>query len=124
MCMIDDGDTPRVHSSRMVKARKEHKCDECGRTICKGEPYEYTFIVMDSASEYHTCQHCLVGCKWLSDTCDGYILGGVKGDLYEHAVDYDLLPLAIFYDCMRKKWHDEDGSMMPIPTALPMMELH
>jgi hypothetical protein len=41
------------------KARKEHKCHECGEFIKKGNRYERIFSVFDgSAVAYKTCEFC------------------------------------------------------------------
>ena len=42
------------------KARKEHKCGECYRTIVKGEEYEKIVTVFDSRLyTYKTCMDCV-----------------------------------------------------------------
>ena len=57
MCECDEG--PSVFREKIVKARKEHKCCECGATINKGDEYEYTFGVWEGeASSFHTCEKC------------------------------------------------------------------
>jgi len=57
-CGCDDL-APSVFNEKFVKARKEHKCCECGKDIAIGEIYEYTFGVWDGdASSYHTCEKC------------------------------------------------------------------
>jgi hypothetical protein len=43
----------------MVRARKPHTCEECGRRINIGERYEYVFGVYDGAFIAHTCSHCV-----------------------------------------------------------------
>jgi len=57
---IDFGDCPDFASEKMLTARKEHKCTECGRAILPGEKYEklsgrwgYEFEV------FKTCADCL-----------------------------------------------------------------
>jgi hypothetical protein len=42
VCLSHDWDgSTDFHSSRTVKARKPHKCCECGRAICVGESHQY-----------------------------------------------------------------------------------
>lgn len=54
-----DYDAPSVFSSRMVKARKQHRCDECRRRISVGERYSYVFGVWDGYPDsFHVCAHC------------------------------------------------------------------
>ena len=44
---------------KIVKARKEHKCCECGRTISVGSKYEYFSGKIEGGMEYyHTCIDC------------------------------------------------------------------
>lgn len=62
-CSIDvdsDGERASCGSSYIRKARKEHKCDECRRTITKGEQYEVvTGRWSDRFDRYKTCADCL-----------------------------------------------------------------
>ena len=54
-----DYDPPSVFSSKMVKARKQHRCDECRRRISAGERYSYVFGVWDGyANSFHICANC------------------------------------------------------------------
>lgn len=54
-----DYDPPSVYSSKTVKARKAHRCDECRRTIAIGERYKYTFGVWEGyPTSHHMCSHC------------------------------------------------------------------
>lgn len=41
------------------KAKKEHKCCECGDTIKPGERYEYIFCIFEGeVDNYKTCEFC------------------------------------------------------------------
>jgi hypothetical protein len=54
-----DYDQPSVFSSKIVVARKEHRCGECRRLISIGERYKYIFGVWDGdASSHYICEHC------------------------------------------------------------------
>jgi hypothetical protein len=60
MCSLDDYETPDLYSQRTVKAKKEHKCSECGYTIQPGEQYEYVFGVWGGVpNTYKTCMRCI-----------------------------------------------------------------
>ena len=56
-----DYDAPSVFRSKKgVKARKPHRCGECGCDIKPGETYEYVFGVWDGyADSIHTCSRCV-----------------------------------------------------------------
>jgi len=50
---------PDVFSQKTVKARKEHKCCECGDVIKPGDVYDYIFGVWEGdASTFKTCEKC------------------------------------------------------------------
>ena len=56
-----DYDAPAFYTAKCVKARKLHKCAECGRNIEPGETYERAFGKMDDGYTYTpaTCCYCL-----------------------------------------------------------------
>lgn len=121
MCAIDYCDERfSVYWKRWnVTARKEHSCDECNRKIAKGEKYLYAFGVYDgNGDSYHTCSHCAVAVKWLTDNCGGFLHGGVLEDIEEHINDYPdirtgLIRLAIG---MKRRWRRFSAdALMPIP---------
>lgn len=48
------------YSATMRKARKEHRCEECGSVIKPGQQYEHAAMGYEgTACAYKTCQHCL-----------------------------------------------------------------
>lgn len=54
-----DSDGPEFFDSREVRARKQHKCCECGKAIEKGEIYEYAVGKWDGDIDtFHTCEEC------------------------------------------------------------------
>lgn len=58
-CDCGDDGYAELYQSTMRKARKEHRCRECGNTIKPGEMYEYTVIVFDGDfSTKKTCEKC------------------------------------------------------------------
>lgn len=132
MCLVHDADgdwTELADETR--RARKEHRCSECGRTIAVGESYQY--IVGKSEGELcdsRCCAHCRVAREWLSVQCHGYLQGGVQEDIDEHAqlgwLDGGLLPhvwLLRMVVGMRRGWQRFDGhGLMPVPTLHPPIE--
>ncbi len=53
------GDGPKVYAECKRKARKPHKCYECGRIISTGESYLYVSgIWEDGPASFHFCSDC------------------------------------------------------------------
>lgn len=123
MCRVDDADRVEMLQSGQRKARKEHRCDECGRTITVGEFYLYEGGVFEGDLQvYKTCAHCLVGRKWLWDNCGGHIFTQVCEEIQEHAQEYPAIafPLYRFAVGVHRKWKSfRDDGLMPVPQALP-----
>jgi hypothetical protein len=70
------------------KARKQHKCDECGRIIKPGEKYELFKGGFEGRVETNkTCMDCMSVVD--SFYCDGRILGDMWGYLEEHIREMD-----------------------------------
>lgn len=132
MCAIDNADvvTTFYHSEKR-KAKKEHKCDECLRTIHSGEIYTNTFMVCEgSAATFHSCAHCEIAESWLITNCGGYLSGGVYEDIEEHVHEYahpsirrGLLRLVIGLRRQWKLFHGE-GLMRIPPLPPPLEEKH
>lgn len=79
-----DGDAPEVYNARMVKARREHKCYECGRPILRGQMYERVSGRWDGDwGTYRFCSDCEAIAKGLS--CDGSrVFGNLWDDIAEN----------------------------------------
>ncbi len=95
---VGDYDAPAVHCDRLVRARKEHKCCECGDTIRAGLLYEYTTGLWDGFwSTYKTCARCV---NIRNDYFRGWVYTQMVEDFQEaHGFDYrDGLP-ADFAPC-------------------------
>ena len=81
-CLIDDdsGDKPEVFHERMVKARKEYRCVECGEAIQKGERHECaTGVWAGEWATYRTCDTCRV---IRGDYCCSWVYGDLREALW------------------------------------------
>lgn len=92
-----------IVSIERVKARKQHKCDMCGKKIEVGEEYEAQNLVC--YNEMYTFHQC--------DRCKPYV-----DELWSIGFDNDLdgLDSSTFYSFMSEehndvlnKWYKEDG---------------
>lgn len=122
MCRIDGADRSEVLQSAMRKARKEHRCSECRRTIQPGEQYQYDVTLYEGSMDTNkTCAHCMVARAWLLENCGGYIYGEVIEEVQEHGEEYRQLriPLYRVAAAARRKWQRFGGGLMPIPAPPP-----
>jgi hypothetical protein len=123
MCMTDEIDdfVTMIAEGHFVKARKPHKCMECGRPIAAGESYHTESFRFDGEFMTHkTCAHCMVPRGWLQKECGGFVYNMIKEDLREHVTESDYYgwPLARLYVSMRNDWKRRDGSLRAVP-AMP-----
>lgn len=89
-CSIDACDLGVVaecFSEKMVKARKEHKCCECGETIKKGETHEVASALWDG--DWGTYRTCAI-CRTIRNAyCCTWYYGGLRETLWEYLeLDY------------------------------------
>ena len=71
VCVLGyDGDEAEFYSSEIRKARKQHKCCECGGAILPGQSYEHVAGRWDGhMGTYKTCSLCVeIRTKF---SCDG-----------------------------------------------------
>jgi hypothetical protein len=129
MADLSDGDFDfATHEDR--KARKEHRCGECWRTIAKGETYRlHTSCYDHYVCTSKVCAHCQVACRWLSQNCGGWIFEAVREDIHEHVSEYPglALPLLRLEVGMRRKWRRFDGAGLmraPVPPPNINVEAH
>lgn len=120
MCAIDDAEPWQFYRRTEVRGRKTHHCSECGRTINVRERHHYTVGKVDGdMSSWRTCAQCFTAASWLVETCDGWILGALADDLWEHwreAREHRSVWLARALVGMRRQWKKRDGSLMePLP---------
>ena len=120
MCSADDADMPAFCHEETRTARKQHTCCECRRIIQPKEKYQHISGRWDSmVASYKTCQHCLVVQKWLVKECNGYVIQGLREEIFEHAEQYSSLPLARYCVGMRRKWQSfkDPNQLMPLPKT-------
>lgn len=98
-------------------ARKEHRCDECDRTIRTGERYSRTAAVWEG--DFFTnvaCLHCAVARVLVADESAYYSEGyyhGLREWLLDCAEDVWSLRLKVGTG---RKWQRFDGAgLMPLP---------
>ena len=89
-CYVDaDECPPDVYRRQHRKAAKEHKCDECNRTIAKGNQYEYVTMCYDGKwQQFRTCWFCAA---LVRDYCGGVQLHGGLSEILSDCLDYDLI---------------------------------
>ena len=134
MCLdIFDEEPTLLLDSGTRRARKEHRCGECRRTIGKGERYQFWVTVAPDIETEKMCAHCwatidvgavMAGCptSWYW----GRVFdmdpdnGGFLGDI---AVNHELTPRQrawVRLCCYRggvRKWRDPSGGLYPVPVA-------
>ncbi len=124
MCMIDACDINEFYHARNPTARKEHTCDECGRTIEVGEKYESVVAKSDGQLwSCKTCRHCVAVREWLREVCGGWVHHAVLEDLHEHLHE-SLNPrwISVAIACAGKGWKGPDGKFyreMKLPNNMP-----
>jgi len=81
---VDIDEIVETIKNEFVKsARKQHKCNECGRTIEIGESYEYHFYTFRGKSSFHKiCEDC----NSLRSVffCEGFEYGHIGERVIEH----------------------------------------
>lgn len=115
MCMADDCERADVWLEWKPRARKEHKCDECGRPIARGETYRQTKMLFEGMwIATKQCAHCVVLADWLVAECGGYLTQGILEDFHEHAQEYARFDLWRAYWGAPRGWQ-RNGKLMPLP---------
>lgn len=93
-CDLNDGDPIEMYDCKWVKARKEHKCYECGEMIKKDERYfleTYLSLYDHKWKHIKTCNVCIsIGCDFL-DSC--HYIGDIREAFKEcYGFDYMEVP--------------------------------
>jgi hypothetical protein len=77
-----DWEPSEVYVAKRRKAAKDHRCDECHGTICKGESYEYATGLWEGQwSSFRTCPDCIpIRCEIarLPGGCGGWAHGAIE----------------------------------------------
>ena len=117
MCRIDGAEQCLVWDETSPRARSPTQCTECRRPIEKGDPYrrvDYLFEGRWGTEKF--CAHCTIAAEWLRAECGGYVAGGVREEIAEHAQEYRDQMLWRLVVGMNRKWKRfADSSLMPIP---------
>lgn len=81
---------PRCYTVKYPKARKQHRCCECGGIIEKGEVYELYSGIWDEPQTFKTCSECKSEKQRVFDSIDPYVEEyPCLGALYEDLSDWD-----------------------------------
>jgi hypothetical protein len=121
MCRVDYcDDAALILAEENLKAKKDHKCSECGRIIVVGEKYYRERGKYDGSMFTHkTCEHCQVARTWMYRECGGFVYGEIEEELREHwneSHEYRNRELARLIYGMSRFWKRRKGGLMPIPT--------
>lgn len=123
MCMFEPGDYQNEwYRSENRKARKEHRCGECGRIIQRGEQYRVAAGKTEGdVWDAKICVHCDVAASWLRENCNGYMYTAVLEDFGEHAEAN--LPMLRIVVGARRHWKSfaDPGRLLPTPVYPPNM---
>jgi len=119
MCAIDDAEPVDVWRASYPRARKQYKCEECGRLIEIGELHGYVFTAYEGRGwTFRTCRHCRVGQGWLSINCGGWMPGALMEEMQEHVSEYPDIAFGLrrIIAGMKRKWTRFDrAGLMPAP---------
>ena len=100
-----DYDAPRWYRSKIVKARKVHKCYECQCRIKPGERYERAVGMHDSVYSCATCERCLALREYVKAhvPCFCWAHGSIHEDAIETAQHYSHEAPGLLFGAYRRK---------------------
>lgn len=133
MCMVDDSESCSFWDEESRKAKKLHKCNECGRQIAPGEIYLYCKWIYDGDwGTSKMCAHCEVAAEWLRINCGGFVTHNIYEDISEHVDEYAYLGwrylagLGRLTIGIRRDWQIKRGpyagQLMAIPRLPPAID--
>lgn len=127
MCMIDDADPWDVYRDEWRRAAKSYRCDECLRTIDKGERYQFaTGLLWGTWDTFHACEQCVEARRWLEVVCNGWLWHATVDDLANHVTgDESYLrtaPLTRIVRWQSARWRDRNGNLRPVETVRPVVD--
>lgn len=131
--MADNADPCSFWDESQRKARKTHKCSECGRAIEAGEVYRYCRWVLEGQWDTSKmCGHCEVAAEWLRKNCGGFLIHGIHEDIREHVDEYAYLGWPYLAGLgrldigIRRDWKirrgPRAGQLMAIPKLPPPID--
>lgn len=85
-----DYDPPSVYSRSTPKAKKAHRCEECGSPILPGDTYEYVWGIWEGyPGSFKTCSHCVGMRTWVKNNipCFCWAHGNLIEDC-RNAIEY------------------------------------
>lgn len=107
------------HTTEHRVAAKDHTCEECSRTISKGERHEFTSGRFDGYMySIRMCAHCRVAWRRANDLADAWDFIGV-GDLaalWDEWAAGDAAALRLVVG-MKRRWRDSNGRLVPVPEV-------
>jgi hypothetical protein len=79
----DTGEYCTLSDAKIVKAHKQHQCEECGKVIQVGEKYERLTSLYEG--EWSRMEVCLI-CREISIafSCEGRIIGNMWEDIQDN----------------------------------------
>ncbi len=88
-CSCDDYDRPEFYVATQPRARKQHRCDECGGSIKFGERYERVSAKWDSyVQKFCTCERCYDLRVWVKNNVPCLcIMHGDMNEEMRNAID-------------------------------------
>lgn len=121
MCMLHDGvEMCAIWNEKDFRARKDHTCDECGRTIPKGEIYTRISALApgDGWSNAKFCRHCQKIANWLIENCDGYLMGCIAQDFIDHMDQFQWSSQMRAVWGLQNQWRRTNGELMQPPVYI------
>lgn len=108
MCYCDF-DQPTVYVRTTRKARKPHRCYECGAQIEPGTRYEHVFGVWDgNADSNSTCLDCVGLRTWAESKVKGlcWAHGSMLDDIQSCLFECDTPAVGVRFGWLRRRYAD------------------